>query len=98
MLKFLISVAVILAAQFSFADLADKNCTRIAIEVAKENARYYSLVYSVNEVPAQKAYLAQYEVILVDSRKKPTDSELVKIILMRSTCSVVSVIPDVGQN
>ena len=98
MLKIILSATVVLASQLSFAALTEKDCTPVAIRVAKENAHDYSLVYAVNEVPARKAYLAQYEVILVDSLRKPTDSELVKIILMRSSCSVVSVIPDIGQN
>jgi hypothetical protein len=65
-------------------------CKRAAIRVAREYSRNASTITSVAILPS-KSYLESYRIALTDSQNE--ESEVIDVTLMKSDCSVVSVIP-----
>lgn len=86
----LIALAISFASLNSFASGV---CQKRATQEARESSSLRKLVYDVEEVPSAKSYLVSYKITLVDSLTQPRDIESVQVILMKSDCSTVSVIP-----
>lgn len=72
-------------------------CSDKAVSVAIQNSNQaIPQVVNVAVLPS-KVYLETYMVTLRDERNS-SDIENIKVTLMKSECSIVSVIPDIGQN
>lgn len=88
-MKVLAITFLTLFSTFTFA----KDCSETAIRVAKESVRNAS-VASLTELPAGRSYLEKYEVSL-RSKLDPEVLETVTVTMMKSDCTVVSVIPEI---
>lgn len=91
-ISFLFSIMLVVGSTAHAAKCLDK-----AVSVATENSHQAipQLQY-VEQLPS-KSYLEAYSVTLRDERNS-SDVEVIKVTLMKSECSIVSVIPDIGQN
>ncbi|MEK6555082.1 MAG: hypothetical protein AABZ31_07580 [Bdellovibrionota bacterium] len=84
--------ALVLFSLNSYAEEID--CSGAAVRKAKEGSRTATRVYEVIELDSGKSYLEKYYVVLVDSYKKPRVRRASTITLMKSDCSVTSVVPE----
>lgn len=91
-LGFLFSVLLVLGSTAQAAKCLDK-----AVSVAMENSHQAIPQLQYVEVLPSKSYLEAFNVTLRDERNS-SDVEVIKVTLMKSECSIVSVIPDIGQN
>lgn len=71
--------------------MAQSSCMSEAVSAAQQASRSTSSVISVETIATTKAYLEAYLVTLGSSSGGRT--EAVKVTLMSSDCSIVSVIP-----
>ena len=89
---FFFSMVLVLGSAAQAAKCIDK-----AARVAVENSNQ-ALPQVLNiEVLPSKSYLESFVVTFRDERNS-SDIENIKVVLMKSECSIVSVIPDIGQN
>jgi hypothetical protein len=88
-MKGVITLATLL---ISVTASAENLCVDKAVRSAKENAVKTYLPHAVEVLQAKKDYLEKYNVVLTNASL--TKFEEIEITLMKSDCSVVSVIPD----
>ena len=84
----LLSLLITLTAATSFADGV---CEKKAIRSAKENARGDTL-YNLESLEVAKSYLVSYRVEIRNSDLSERSQEIFDIILMKSSCNIVSLI------
>jgi hypothetical protein len=84
----LISLFVLVSSVSSFADGV---CEKKAISEAKVQASGGTL-YDIESLATSKSYLVSYRVEIRDSDLSDRSQEVFDIILMRSSCSIVSLI------
>lgn len=89
---FLFSLVLVFGSVTQAAKCLDK-----AVRVAMENSHQAIPQLQYVEVLPSKSYLEAFNVTLRDERNS-SDIENIKVTLMKSECSIVSVIPDIGQN
>lgn len=86
-------VLVTLSALLISANASAENlCVDKAVRSAKENAVKTYLPHAVEVLTPKRNYLEKYNVVLTNASM--TKFEEIEITLLKSDCSVVSVIPD----
>jgi DNA polymerase III alpha subunit (gram-positive type) len=89
---FLFSVLLVIGSSAHASKCIDK-----AVSVAMENSHQAIPQLQFIEILPSKSYLEAFSVTLRDERNS-SDVEVIKVTLMKSECSIISVIPDIGQN
>ncbi len=83
----LISLVIML---FSVSALADGVCEKKAIQTAQTNSYKGRTLYDIESLPVAKDYLVSYQVTMRDQNGSESSEDIMDIILMKSSCSIVS--------
>lgn len=78
----------------SLAPLAHAGqCRAAAVRVARVNSRNASILQEVEHMKTSRAYLVSYGVTFINAEGDPASVTSIIVTMMKSDCSVVSVIP-----
>ena len=75
---------------FSFSAMADGVCEKKAIQTAQTNSFKGRTLYDIESLQVAKDYLVSYRVTMRDNNGSESSEDIMDIILMKSSCSVVS--------